>query len=38
MKFNVITIPLIVREISLTFIMIVLVTLMEYKEFKNAIN
>jgi hypothetical protein len=38
MKFNVITIPLIVREISLTFIMIVLVTLMEYKEFKNATN
>lgn len=38
MNFNIITIPLIVREISLTFIMIVLVTLMEYKEFKNAIN
>lgn len=38
MNFNVITIPLIVREISLTFIMILLVTLMEYKEFKNATN
>lgn len=38
MNFNIITIPLIVREISLTFIMIVLVTLMEYKEFKNATN
>lgn len=38
MNFNVITIPLIVREISLTFIMMVLVTLMEYKEFKNATN